>query len=201
VTSKVCADCGRIIPVTTRGPRCPACQAARYAGSLIKPGRVNGWEWGRLRANVLRAQPWCVVCLAEGRETRAVRVDHRIRRVDGGTDAADNLQPLCESCHNAKHGGGTAARVEPFRRLEPQPPRAKTVSKRDPRGPNSARRQTMSDDPSRPSEPIPAVPLKPATPTPIPPVRQPVTGAGKEGYPDPTHANQLGQKPTGKAGA
>lgn len=110
---KVCLGCGGLIPVTTQGSRCALCQAARlarYAGTMVKPGHVNGWEWGRLRANVLRARPWCAVCAEAGRQTPATQVDHKIRRVDGGTDAPDNLQPLCKACHDVK---GRGAGVRP----------------------------------------------------------------------------------------
>ena len=45
------------------------------------------------------------------------------------------------------------------------------------------------------------VPQIPPAPTPIPPVRQPVTGADAAGYPDGTRQNELGAKPVGKEGA
>ena len=100
---RVCFDCGQLF--TGQGSRCPVHQAARYAGSSLKP-RGSGWEWGRLRASVLAAQPWCVECSSEGKQTRATRVDHRIARIDGGTDALSNLVSLCKSHHDAKHGQG-----------------------------------------------------------------------------------------------
>jgi 5-methylcytosine-specific restriction protein A len=99
---KPCLDCGRLVPVTTKGARCPECQAKRYSGSRLKPGG-SGWEWGRLRANVLAAQPWCVVCAAAGKQTLAVTVDHRIARINGGSDDLSNLMSMCKAHHDAKH--------------------------------------------------------------------------------------------------
>ena len=103
---RTCLDCGALFK--GQGSRCLTCQGKRYAGTSLKP-RGSGWEWGRLRANVLAAQPWCSLCAAEGKQTPATTVDHRIARVDGGTDALSNLVPMCKSCHDLKHGGGRGA--------------------------------------------------------------------------------------------
>jgi 5-methylcytosine-specific restriction enzyme A len=97
-----CLSCGRLF--TGRGPRCPTCQAAAYSGSTLKP-RGSGWAWGRLRASILAAQPWCGPCAREGKSTAAVTVDHRVARVDGGTDDLSNLVPICKAHHDAKHHG------------------------------------------------------------------------------------------------
>lgn len=60
--------------------------------------------WRRLRAWHLTRQPLCRFCEQAGRTTLATVVDHIVpfkgredpRRLD-----ADNLQSLCETCHNA----------------------------------------------------------------------------------------------------
>ena len=53
--------------------------------------------WRKLRAQVLREEPWCRRC---GRES--TEVDHRIPRSQGGTDDRENLQGVCKPCHSRK---------------------------------------------------------------------------------------------------
>ena len=59
--------------------------------------------WKKVRAGILRTEPWCRECLAIQRVTLATMVDHIKRIRDGGAklDPA-NLQPLCEACHARK---------------------------------------------------------------------------------------------------
>ena len=52
-----------------------------------------------LRANPLCADPFG---LHGGRVVAAIHVDHIRPRRDGGSDAEDNLQSLCHSCHSKK---------------------------------------------------------------------------------------------------
>lgn len=59
---------------------------------------------------ILRSDPLCVLCLAEGRTTLATDVDHIVPRRQGGSDEASNLQPLCHSHHSQKTGREAAAR-------------------------------------------------------------------------------------------
>lgn len=55
--------------------------------------------WRRLREVILSASPICVSC---GREW-ATEVDHIVPMALGGKPFdADNLQPLCRSCHSSK---------------------------------------------------------------------------------------------------
>jgi hypothetical protein len=54
-----------------------------------------------LRARVIaRDGGQCVACGSSG----PFEVDHIIRYVDGGTEAMENLQTLCEPCHRRKGG-------------------------------------------------------------------------------------------------
>lgn len=55
-----------------------------------------------LRNSVIAREPWCRVCMSEGRTTIAVEVDHFIPLKDGGTDRVTNLQPICSECHQDK---------------------------------------------------------------------------------------------------
>ena len=59
--------------------------------------RGYGVRWRQLRLAFLREHPICVVC---GRP--ATDVDHIVPKVEGGSDAEENLQPLCRACHLKK---------------------------------------------------------------------------------------------------
>ena len=56
-----------------------------------------GYDWHCRRRIVLYLEPNCRDC---GR--RAWEVDHIQPRACGGSDAWENLQPLCCACHHAK---------------------------------------------------------------------------------------------------
>ena len=66
-------------------------------------------RWQRLRAHVLRRDPLCVACKAEGRVEPATQVDHivpvvaliRANDEERVFDPA-NLRALCRSCHARK---------------------------------------------------------------------------------------------------
>jgi 5-methylcytosine-specific restriction protein A len=61
--------------------------------------RGYGTDWDKLRARKLKANPWCEECGA-----RAVAVDHRVPKAEGGTDRWENLQSLCSPCEKRKTG-------------------------------------------------------------------------------------------------
>jgi len=61
-------------------------------------------RWARLRQSVLDADPLCRYCLQAEIVEEAKVVDH-IRPHKGDPElfwSVDNLQPLCESCHNGR---------------------------------------------------------------------------------------------------
>lgn len=64
----------------------------------------NSTRWRKVRAHVLRRQPLCVHCRAQGRLSAATQVDHvvplALRR--DLAFAVDNLQGLCVLCHAKK---------------------------------------------------------------------------------------------------
>ena len=65
--------------------------------------RVNGRPWMRRRAQALeRDKGVCQSCLAAGRVTLAVEVDHIVPLHRGGRDELANLQALCRECHRGK---------------------------------------------------------------------------------------------------
>lgn len=61
-------------------------------------------DWPARRAACLSQEPLCRSCAALGYVAVATTVDHIIPRARGGTSDEDNLQPLCNDCHNAKSG-------------------------------------------------------------------------------------------------
>lgn len=63
--------------------------------------RGYGARWRKLRAAVLREEPFCRECGVKGVRVAATEVDHIIPK-PLGTDARENLQSLCTSHHSAK---------------------------------------------------------------------------------------------------
>ena len=71
-------------------------------GALIEP-RYHTTHWRNLRASVLQASPLCKACEDVGLITLAQMVDHiKPVRLGGEFFDAENLQPLCNSCHASK---------------------------------------------------------------------------------------------------
>lgn len=64
--------------------------------------RVRGRKLQRLRAKLFDGEPLCRACAAQGRTTVATIRDHILPLAEGGTDALDNIQPLCLSCSDLK---------------------------------------------------------------------------------------------------
>lgn len=84
--------------------------AAHRAYNLRRRGRnlasdryYHTAAWQKLRLSVLMAEPMCRMCKREGRLTAAVLVDH-VQPVKQGGEFwdYDNLQPLCNHCHEIK---------------------------------------------------------------------------------------------------
>jgi 5-methylcytosine-specific restriction enzyme A len=64
--------------------------------------RTRGRRWMRIRERQLRLHPLCAMCMAKGFVTEATQVDHITPLFKGGTDAWNNLQSLCDPCHDEK---------------------------------------------------------------------------------------------------
>ncbi len=64
--------------------------------------RVRGRQLQRNRARLFSDEPLCRTCRAGGRVTVATIRDHIVPLAEGGTDADDNVQPLCQDCSDIK---------------------------------------------------------------------------------------------------
>jgi 5-methylcytosine-specific restriction protein A len=80
--------------------RCDAHTREAWAKRPDAPKRHP--QWKKLRAYVLRTEPLCRACAARGVDTIATEVDHMVPLAKGGTDALENLQPICAPCHARK---------------------------------------------------------------------------------------------------
>lgn len=74
--------------------------------------RIRGRQWMKIKTDALVASDgWCVLCLAEGKETLAVEVDHRDPLWRGGSNDRSNLQGLCKAHHDEKSKREAAERA------------------------------------------------------------------------------------------
>lgn len=63
----------------------------------------NSWPWRKKSKSYREEHPLCVVCEREGLVVQARVVDHIVSINKGGDKFDDdNLQSLCDSCHNRK---------------------------------------------------------------------------------------------------
>ena len=64
--------------------------------------RQSGRALQRKRDELFGREPLCRSCKAKGFVTIATLRDHIKPLAEGGTDEDDNVQPLCEPCHDEK---------------------------------------------------------------------------------------------------
>ena len=89
--------------------KCHAGQTANVRGSVRKSRHQRGYDsrWVAVRERVLNDDPLCVDCEAVGRTTPAQDV-HHVQTISGAPHRRldrTNLVPLCQQCHDARHGG------------------------------------------------------------------------------------------------
>lgn len=79
-------------------------QERKPSGTEEDIKRYNTTYWRKIRKQVLLNEPLCRQCAKMGRVTAATVVDHIARaRIDSSQFLdLNNLQPLCDSCHNRK---------------------------------------------------------------------------------------------------
>lgn len=64
--------------------------------------RIRGRKLQSIRKRILAKEPLCRECSKQGYVTIATEIDHIISLHAGGKDEAENRQPLCTQCHEAK---------------------------------------------------------------------------------------------------
>lgn len=81
-------------------------KAGWFANEKAKGNRHQrgyGKDWEVIRKHALKRDAYlCKICRANGKYTKANTVDHIKAKEHGGTDAMNNLQSLCDSCHKDK---------------------------------------------------------------------------------------------------
>jgi 5-methylcytosine-specific restriction protein A len=79
-------------------------------GRYVRDDRYNDIRWRKLSMHVRRLNPICEACKKSGRVSAAEVTDHIVPWKSGKTEAErndlfwdrDNLQALCNKCHNSK---------------------------------------------------------------------------------------------------
>ena len=94
------AGCGRL--VRGGGSRCEAHPVEVWAKRDNSPKRITGRRLQAARAELFRRCPLCVECEARDIVSQATQRDHTVPLSEGGTDTDDNVQALCDECHEAK---------------------------------------------------------------------------------------------------
>lgn len=108
IPSRLAAPRGRLASTATAG-----------SGFVRNDGKTTtergyGADWRKVRAGVLRREPWCRLCRTEGVFRHASEVDH-IQPFHGAADPRrldpSNLRPLCVAHHRSRtalqaHGAG-----------------------------------------------------------------------------------------------
>ncbi len=95
----------RCYKMASKGGRCEDHQPEPWCTSKAKSAsdRGYGYQWKKIRSKALiRDAHLCQHCFKKGIITVATDVDHIIPKAKGGTNALENLQSLCNSCHKIK---------------------------------------------------------------------------------------------------
>lgn len=108
-----------------RQPGCPQLTAGRYCPTHERQLNANlqerrgtrtergyDYQWQQVRLMVLRREPWCRRCKANGLWTLATLVDHIIPLPEGPRLLLENLQPLCDPCHITKTAEDAARKCQ-----------------------------------------------------------------------------------------
>lgn len=113
---KVCSfgGCNRIVDVAPNQTKTPRCDKHPLSYSPKKvyehhhhQGKhiYSSARWRNLRNQFIKHNPLCAHCKVDDIITPGDMVDHIVEIEDGGEIwDVDNLQTLCNSCHNKKTG-------------------------------------------------------------------------------------------------
>ncbi|MCM3680248.1 HNH endonuclease [Sphingomonas paucimobilis] len=102
----------RFVPKGTRSA--PPVSGWRATSRGSRQSRGYGRAHDIMRAEVLREEPICRICLAmkPPRFSESTIADHIVPKAEGGGDERENYQGVCKPCHKVK----TAAEAARARR-------------------------------------------------------------------------------------
>lgn len=84
-------------------PRIKTAQTSRLKLNTCEVTRTRGSAWMKIREEVMnRDCGICQTCKRNGNVSAATQVDHIIPLHQGGTDARNNLEAICDECHKVK---------------------------------------------------------------------------------------------------
>lgn len=92
--------CGALVRDGTS--RCGKHQREAWVKKPTASKRITGRKLQALRQSLFTRQPLCVMCEAKGLVVVATQRDHIQSLGEGGTDTEDNVQALCQACHDGK---------------------------------------------------------------------------------------------------
>lgn len=81
---------------------CDVHRVSAWSSRSGQPERIRGTTLQRLRRQLFEREPLCRLCAALGRVTVATIRDHVVPLSEGGSDTEGNVQPLCQTCSDAK---------------------------------------------------------------------------------------------------
>lgn len=92
--------CGRL--VHDGSGRCDRHPKPAWSKPATATKRVTGRRLQQLRADLFARDPLCAECRRLGRVTLATQRDHVVPLAEGGADDENNVQGLCDDCHEGK---------------------------------------------------------------------------------------------------
>lgn len=99
---KPCNKPGCGVLVRDGSARCEKHKPPAWTKKPTATKRITGRKLQAMRAELFRSQPLCAECERQGRVRLATQRDHIKPLAEGGADDGDNVQGLCEPCHDAK---------------------------------------------------------------------------------------------------
>lgn len=99
---KPCTAPGCGVLVHDGSGRCAKHPRVAWGKQPTATKRVTGRRLQQLRQELFRRSPLCAECERLGRVSLATQRDHIKPLAEGGADDDDNVQGLCEPCHEEK---------------------------------------------------------------------------------------------------
>lgn len=100
MTSMSCPQCNPVVPVRTKPLTAKQKVRVAAAGNAVRIDDLSGYAWNKIRLRIRERDLYtCQSCKIA---VQAGIVDHKVALINGGNNADDNLQLLCESCHTDK---------------------------------------------------------------------------------------------------